>query len=509
MRILFMCVANSARSQMAEGWARALGVPGLAVSSAGSDPSHVRPDAIIAMREVGVDLAGHTSKSSFDVPEPDVVITLCDEEVCPAYPASVERLHWGIGDPAAVTGTRGERLAAFRATRDRLRELIEPWLVERGLRFEADPAWTDAFALQPGMAFVNHGSFGATPKVVLEAQRRIVRELEAQPVRFMSGLGERLAGVRERLGSVLHADPEHLAMVENTTTGVNAVLRSLDLSPGDVVVTTSWVYGAVSKTLQYLADRHGVRVVTIELPFPCPGPHAVCEALQAQWPEQARIAVFDQLASGTALVAPIEQMVAFAHERDVPVVVDAAHVPGQLPVDVAALGADWWVGNLHKWLFAPKGAAVLYARDPDSVVPLTISHGYGSGLRAFDWIGTRDPSSWLAVEDALDFVEGIGGLDRVRVYDRDRLDGFAELVADRMGVPRIAPREMTALMETLPLPGEPSGDAEAWMRRVWDAHQVECKLESIHDRLFVRLSSQIYNRTEDYDRLAKALLAEV
>ncbi|MEM6925800.1 MAG: aminotransferase class V-fold PLP-dependent enzyme [Myxococcota bacterium] len=509
MRILFMCVANAARSQMAEGWARALARPDVVIHSAGSDPTQVRPEAITVMREVGIDLSGQTSKSSFDVPEPDVVIALSEEEVAPAWPDRVERVRWTLPDPAAITGSRAERDAAFRAARDRLRELVEAWLTERGRRFGADPAWPEAFALQPGMAFVNHGSFGATPVAVLEGQRRIIRELEAQPVRFMSRLGERLARVHARLGALLHVDAAHLALVENATTGVNTVLRSIDYAPGDTIVTTSWMYGAVARTLDYLTKRYGVHVHVIALPFPCPGPPAVLEALEAQWPEQARIAVFDHLASGTALVAPIRKMVAFAHDRDVPVVVDGAHVPGQLPVDLAATGADWWVGNLHKWLFAPKGAAVLYARQPDALDPLVISHGYGSGMRAFDWVGTRDPSSWLAVDDALDFAERIGGLDRIRVYNRDRLDHFASLVADRLGVERIAPPEMTALMETLPLPGAPSGDPEGWMQRLWDAHQVEAKLESIDDALHVRLSSQLYNRGEDYDRLAKALLAEV
>ncbi|MEN0063605.1 MAG: aminotransferase class V-fold PLP-dependent enzyme [Myxococcota bacterium] len=509
MRILFMCVANSARSQMAEGWVRALSQPDVTVYSAGSDPAPLRPEATAVMAEVGVDLTGQASKSSFDVSEPDVVITLCDEEVCPAYPDRVERLHWPLPDPNAVTGSRTERLDAFRTTRDQLRARIEPWLEARGLRFTADPNWANAFALQSGMAFVNHGSFGATPKVVLEAQRRLVLEFEAQPVRFMMGLGPRMDPVRERIAKVLHGHPDHLSLVENTTSGMSTVLRSINFDPGDTIVTTNAVYGGVARLLGYLADRFEVRIHTIDLPFPCPGPQAMLDALAAQWPDRARIAVFDQLASGTALVAPIAQMVAFAHARDVPVVVDAAHAPGQLAVDVDAIGADYWVGNLHKWLFAPKAVAVLYARDPASLVPLQLSHFYGQGRKAFDWIGTRDVTAWLAVEDALDFVEQLGGLDRLRVYNRDRGDRFAAIVSEQLGVPRIAPRAMTAQMETLALPREPRGDAEEWMQRLWDGHRVEAKLESIHDLLHVRLSSQIYNRDEDYDRLAKALLAEV
>lgn len=516
MRILFMCVANSARSQMAEGWGRALSSPDVSVYSAGSEPTKPRPEAIAVMREVGVDLAEHTSKSSFDVPEPDVVITLCQEEVCPFYPGTVERLHWPLPDPAAVSGTPHERLEAFRKVRDELRTRLHAFLTERGARFAADPAWADAFALQPGMAFVNHGSFGATPRVVLEAQRRLVMELEAQPVRFMTALGDRLRPVRQRLAQVINADPDSLAFIENTTAGTNAVLRSRGFAPGETIVTTSWQYAAVEKTLRYLSDRHGVNVVRIDLPFPCPNPQAVLDALEAQWPEEAHFAVFDQLASGTALIAPIAQMVAFAHERDVPVLVDAAHVPGQLAVDVPAIGADYWVGNLHKWLFAPKGAAVLYAQDPHrdrrgatELVPLTISHGYGEGMRAFDWVGTRDPTSWLAVEDAIGFVDALGGLDRLRVYNRERRDEAAAWVAEALEVPRIAPPAMAGAMETLALPRAPTGDPEAWMQRLWDRHQVEAKIESIADRLYVRLSSQIYNRPEDYDRLAKAIIAEV
>lgn len=504
MRILTLCVANSARSQMAEGWLRALSTPDVEVLSAGSEPASVRPDAVRAMAEVGIDLRDHRSKRVTGDERPDVVITLCDDEVCPIYPAHVERLHWPTEDPA------GKGIEAFRAARDAIRARADAFLRERHQRVAFGDVARPWFALRDDVVFLNHGSFGATPREVLDAVRAVQLEVEGEPVDYyVRKLPALLRRVAARAAAFVRADPDDLVLVENATTGVNAVLRSLDLRPGDTLVTTDHAYGAVRNAMEFVARRAGARVVAVPVPFPIADPGEVVEAVRAALPG-ARLAVLDHVTSVTGLVYPVAELVAACREHGVPVLIDGAHAPGQVPVDLGALGADWWVGNAHKWLFAAKGCALLHVRRDRQAEthPTVISHGLGQGLAAeFDFTGTRDPGPWVALEAALGFVERLGA-DRIRAHNVLLRERAGAAMCDRLGLRPPAPRSMLAAMQTLPLPFPTDGSraaADAINLRLFRDHRVESMFMPFGGRVWNRIACQIYNRPADYERLAELL----
>ena len=260
---------------------------------------------------------------------------------------------------------------------------------------------TEAFDLDPAYLTVNHGSFGAVPRSVQAAQRIWQARMEAQPTRFLATEApDALRAAATALARYVNADPDGLGFVANATEGCNAVLRSLRLAPGDEILVLSHGYGAVRKTATFVAARAGARVAEATLPFPCPTEAAVLDALATALSPRTRIAVLDHITSPSALVLPIAAMVALCRARGVPVLVDGAHAPGQVPLDLSALDADWYTGNAHKWLFAPRGCAFLAtaARQRARTHPAVISHGHGAGYVAeFDWTGTRDPSAFLAI----------------------------------------------------------------------------------------------------------------
>src|SRR5258705_4373680 len=279
------------------------------------------------------------------------------------------------------------------------------------------------WALDPAVTFLNHGSFGACPRHVLDAQRRWRDRMEAQPVQFLArDLPGLLASVRRDLGGFVGADPDDLAFVANATGAVNAVVRSLRFEPGDELLTDDHEYNATINVLRHVAERDGARVVVAGIPFPVATEDEVVEAILGAVTDRTRLALISHVTSPTALVFPIERIVAGLAERGVETLVDGAHAPGMLPLDLDRLGAAWYAANLHKWVCAPKGAAFLHTRRDrqPGIRPNTISHGANAVLDAesggagrtryraeFDWQGTLDPTAWLAVTDALRFVGGV------------------------------------------------------------------------------------------------------
>ncbi len=372
-----------------------------------------------------------------------------------------------------------------------------------------------AFLLEDDLTFLNHGSYGATPRAVLAAADEWRMRMERQPVRFMkSELPPALHAAAERLARFLGARGEDLVFVDNATSAVNAIVRALDIGPGHVLATTDHVYGAVRRTLEYVASRSGARVVEIALQFPIQSADAAFDALVAGWPEGAKLFVVDHITSPTALILPVERMATFARSCGARVLIDGAHGPGQLALDVPKLGGDWYVGNCHKWLFAPKGCGFLWAH-PEAQAglhPTVVSHGYGQGFRAeFDWTGTRDHSPWLAVTAALDFVETLGA-DRMRVWQRELRRRAGDLLRQAWGVPVGGPDDMLAAMATLGLPEryQPSGPADKSAARrlhdrIWAARRIEAPIVPFGGRLWLRISAQIYNDLDDYRILAAAL----
>jgi isopenicillin-N epimerase len=394
------------------------------------------------------------------------------------------------------------------------------------------------WGLDPAITFLNHGSFGACPRAVLDVQQAWRDQLEAEPVRFLGReLNGRLATVRQALGGFVGADPDDLALIANATGGVNAVLRSMRFQPGDEIVTTDHEYNAVLNVLRFVAERDGARVRVVTLPFPAISPDDVLERVLVAVTARTRLAVISHVTSPTALVLPIERIVRELAERGIDTLVDGAHAPGMLALDLDGLGAAYYTGNLHKWVCAPKGAAFLHVRRDRQagVRPGTISHGLNaptidhSRFRLeFDWQGTLDPTAWLAVPAALDFVGGLveGGWPAVMarnqelaVYGRDALAGV--LGGGHLG----SPTPMIGAMAALPMPTDgPLGGVEAGGSSPLDsdplqlvlyerfgievpigAWPVPAALPETPPIRFIRVSAAIHNDADDVDRLAAAL----
>ncbi len=373
------------------------------------------------------------------------------------------------------------------------REIRREWLLEEDIRF------------------LNHGSYGAAPKVVLDAQSRWRERMERQPVRFMvDELPAHLRAAAAGLAEYLGADGQDLVFVDNATTAVNAVLRSLVFEPGDEIVTTTHAYNAVKNAIEYVCSRTGAVFKEAAIPFPATGDDAeVIGAVEAEITPRTRLAVIDHVTSETALVLPIARLIALLKQRGVPVLVDGAHAPGMIPLALNDLGADWYLGNGHKWLCAPKGCAFLWARPERQaeIHPTVISHGLGQGFTAeFDWQGTRDFSPWLAVTDALAFRRGLG--DGVARYCKGLVGDAARHLAAAWKTEIGTPDAMGGFMVTLRLPAgvEPTRDAAKALRECLLAnHRLETQIFPFAGALWLRLSAFVYNEFEDYSPLAELL----
>lgn len=367
------------------------------------------------------------------------------------------------------------------------------------------------WALHPGFLTVNHGSFGATPRVVQAVQAEWRARLEAQPTRFMAiELPAALRTVADRLGAFLGARGEDIALLDNATTGCNAVLRSLRLQPGDEVLVLSHGYNAVRQTVRFVTERAGARMTEAALPFPCPDAAGLAEAVTKALGPRTRLAVIDHVTSGSALVMPLAAIVAACHDAGVPVLVDGAHAPGQLDLDLEAIRADWYAGNCHKWLCAPKGSAFLWAR-PDrqaDLHPTVISHGYRQGFGAeFGWTGTRDPTPFLAIPAALDFHARLGGA-ALRARNAALAAAVGADLAARWGT-EMGNAGCSAAMAVVRLPDPPGADdvAALSLRSRLLALDCDAPLHAIDGALWLRLSVFAYNEPVDYDRLFEVVNA--
>jgi isopenicillin-N epimerase len=354
---------------------------------------------------------------------------------------------------------------------------------------------------------VNHGSFGAAPRAVLEVQQEWRRRMEAEPNGFFfQVLPEALRSAAESLGAFIGAEGRDIAFVENATTGCNAVLRSLRLAAGDEVLVLSHGYAAVRNAVRHVAEQAGARAIEAALPFPRPQPDTILAGIAAALTPRTRLAVVDHITSPSTLVLPLAEIVALCHSAGVPVLVDGAHGPGQIPLDLRAIGADWYVGNCHKWLCAPKGCGFLWAspeRQTD-LHPVTISHGYGKGFLAeFDWTGTADRSAFLCVEAAIDFHERLGG--RALMARNAALAAEAAvLLARRLETEVGAEDPMAGAMcvVRLPVTGAATAERAAELRERLLERRADAPLHAIGDGIWLRLSAHAYNEIEDYDRLA-------
>jgi isopenicillin-N epimerase len=371
------------------------------------------------------------------------------------------------------------------------------------------------------VTFLNHGSFGACPRPVLEAQQRLREELEREPVRFLwRELEGRLDVARAGLAVFVGADPDDLAFVTNATTGVNTVLQSLALGPGDELLTTDHAYAACRNALDRAARRAGARVVVARIPFPLAGDDQVLEAVLGAVTARTRLALVDHVTSPTGLVLPIARLVAELERRGVEVLVDGAHAPGMVPVNLRGLGAAYYSGNGHKWLCAPKGAGFLHVRrDRQSAIrPLVVSHGTSSPRTdrsrfrlEFDWTGTSDPTAFLVVPEAIRVLGAAlpGGWPSLMARNRELALRARAILADTLGIASPSPDGMIGALAALPLPdaAAPIAGPDPLQDALFREHGIEVPIMPwpATPRRLLRVSAQLYNAPVDYQRLAAAL----
>jgi isopenicillin-N epimerase len=384
--------------------------------------------------------------------------------------------------------------------------------------------WT----LDPAVGFLNHGSFGACPEAVLEEQRAWQRRIEREPVLFLHReIETELDRARAALGRFVGADPDDLAFVPNATAGVNTVLRSLPFRAGDELLTTDQEYNASRNALDFVAERSGAKVVVARVPFPIASPDVVVERIVEKITPRTRLLLVDHVSSPTGLVFPIAAIVREAAARGVDALVDGAHAPGQVELDLAALGAAYFTGNCHKWLCTPKGSALLHVRrDRQAAIrPLSISHGANSTRTdrskfrlEFDWPGTFDPSPFLVIPKAIEFLGSLvpGGWPEIRRRNRAlALQGRERLLA-ALGIEAPAPESMVGSLAAVPLPdarAPPSSPLglDPLHLRLFEEHRIEVPVMPwpAPPKRLLRISAQLYNRPAQYERLAAALTAEL
>jgi isopenicillin-N epimerase len=372
------------------------------------------------------------------------------------------------------------------------------------------------FSIDPAVSFLNHGSFGAVPILVQRAQQRLRDEVEADPVRFHAqGLLDRIVHTRRHLASFLGADPEGSALIANTTTAVSLVLRSVRLEPGDELLLTDHAYGAVVLAARRECRRAAATVKTVTLPLGAPDEEVVARLRSALRPGKTKLVVIDQLTSPTARAFPVRDIVAAAHAHDIPVLVDAAHVPGMLAVDVGSIGADFWVGNLHKWAFAPRGTALLSVAPAwrRRIDPLVVSWEQEQGFPlSVEYQGTVDYSPWLAAPTGL-FTLRTLGWDAVREHNAALAAHGQRVVGAALG---LAPADLPdpgdpdVSMRIVPLPAglaTTADQAQRLRQYLADKLSTETAVNAWNGRGLLRLSAQVYNQSDDYERLAERLPA--
>ena len=382
------------------------------------------------------------------------------------------------------------------------------------------------FLLDPEVTHLNHGSFGACPIEVLDVQTELRRRMERNAMQFfLRDLEPLLDDARSKLAAFVGASPEDIGFVTNATSGVNMVLRSLDLKAGDELLTTNHAYNACSNALRFVAERTGARVVVANVPFPLEKPEQVVSAILAATTPSTRLAMVDHVTSQTGLVFPIREIVAALSTRGIDVLVDGAHAPGMVDLDVTAIGAAYYTGNCHKWVCAPKGAAFLHVRrDKQAAVrPLTISHGANSRraersrfLLELDWQGTTDTTPALSIPAALAFLEKSwpGGIPALRSRNRELALRAREAISHLLGAPLCAPESMIGSLGAIGFAPGPRGidsalDLEPLAEALAQGPRIEVPVFTWSEppMRLLRVSAQIYNRWADYERLMAALPA--
>ena len=370
------------------------------------------------------------------------------------------------------------------------------------------------FSLDPAVSHLNHGSFGAVPINAQRLQQRLRDEAEANPLRFFTGgLVDRISHTRRHLATFLGADPEGAALVDSATVGTAIVLQSIGLRPGDEILLTDHGYGSVALAVERECARTGATVRSLRLPLEAGDEEIVQIVREGLRPGRTALLVVDQVTSPTARLLPAAALVALAHEHGVAVLVDAAHAPGMLSTPVSHLGADFWVGNLHKWAYAPRGTALLAVAPQwrDRLQPLAVSWEQASGFpRRIEWQATRDYTPWLAAPAGTYTLRSLGP-ERVRRHNAALAAYGQRVVADALGVPPAqlpSPGGPEVAMRIVPLPpgiATTRADATELRTMISDRLATEVAVNAWGGQGWLRLSAQVYNTAEEYERFALRL----
>lgn len=382
--------------------------------------------------------------------------------------------------------------------------------------------------LDPSCVFLNHGSFGATPTFARKEQRRWQDILENEPVRFYERIApEALRLARVSLAEMLNCNPDDLALVENATTGVNTILRSLEFNQGDEILVPDHAYQACRNTIDFVAKRWGANVVVCNIPFPLNSPQEVIDEIMSKVTSRTVLAMIDTVTSPTGLLMPFKELVRLLESKGISVLLDAAHGIGMIELDLTEIGASYTTSNCHKWLCAPKGAALLHVRKDmqGDIHPLTISHGMTFPLgditrfrHEFDWTGTRDVSAHCSIPSVIEGMADMvdGGWSGIMQHNRDLAIKGRKIICERLGMEPPCPEEMIASIATLPLPGELSGgiplhEPDPLHETLQDKYGIQIPVWSWSSPRgrYIRISAQLYNHEDEYHYLAECLEKEL
>jgi isopenicillin-N epimerase len=365
------------------------------------------------------------------------------------------------------------------------------------------------FRLEPGVDFINHGSFGAAPVAVLAVAERWRARMEANPDHFLRDvLPAALRDAAAELARFLHAEPVDLVFVENATAAINAVLRSLEFNPGDEILLNSQSYGAVRQAVRFVCDRTGAKPVEPRVRVPVRDAAELVDGFAGALTARTRLVIVDHISSPSGVTWPVAEILALARSHGAQVLVDGAHAPGQLELDLPALGADWYAGNCHKWLFAARGCGFLWSRrDTQAKLhPLSISHAYRSGFTAeFDWTGTRDFSAWLAAGAGIRFLQALDAVAAQR-YCHELVVTAAEKIARAWSEPLAGPSQLHGFMMAIRLPqrwqlAATRESAAQLQSMLMQERRIAVAIMPIEGALWARISAQVYNDAADYERL--------
>lgn len=391
----------------------------------------------------------------------------------------------------------------------------------------ASSSYAGYWMLDPDVVFLNHGSFGACPRSILDRQRELQDELEREPIQFLHRRWEpRIDGAREALARFVGADADDLAFVPNATAGVNTVLRSLRFDSADELLTTDHEYNACRNALDFVAARSGAKVVTVPVPFPLRSADEVVERVMEAVSPRTRLLLIDHVTSPTGLVLPVGSIASALKERGVDTLVDGAHAPGMLDLDLNELGASYYAANCHKWMCTPKGSAFLHVRRDrqPGIRPLSISHGANSPRTdrsrfrlEFDFTGTDDPTAFLVIPDAIAFFSGLlpGGWDELRARNHALALRARDILMDALAIPAPAPDAMLGSLAAVPLPDRAQDlgllpmSLDPISKQLFDQYRIEV-LASVWPRSpgrVLRVSAQLYNDVGQMETLARAVKA--